>query len=338
MGHPSIVNETPFAANLLFTINRDGYPVCAPIVKGTFSIVPQVVPAEVQLPIDFVGTHYGPPHGSSIQLEADAAYHKPATDVVLLGHAYSRRDNDTQVDVQFNAGRLTKTVRVFGDRVFEKRLGMVTLSPPQTFDHIPLQYERAFGGWDSPTPDPFTSRFEPRNPVGVGFKRKHFEDGEAVPNLEDPKQLLKSYGDTPPPAGFGFIGPDWLPRSQYAGTYDANWENERAPLLPLDFDERFFNSAASGLVSEEPFQGNEEFFISGVSRTGPIHFKLPGLRPPHVRIVLRARPDQFVKMLLDTIIVDADSPCLITIWRGFIVLRNGPHDVRRVVVNHDGNT
>ena len=49
-------------------------------------------------------------------------------------------------------------------------------------------------------------------------------------------------------AAFGPVGRHWEPRVRYAGTYDDRWTEDRMPLLPKDFDDRFHNAAPPGLV------------------------------------------------------------------------------------------
>src|SRR5262245_60706553 len=50
------------------------------------------------------------------------------------------------------------------------------------------------------------------------------------------------------PFGFGFFPKNRPPRLGYAGTYDAKWTESRCPLLPEDFDDRFFQAAFPGLI------------------------------------------------------------------------------------------
>jgi len=244
-------NKTGFAFEGIFVADEEGQPLLVPVVKATFilSAAGELMLADEQTPLDLAGQLWGDPDTSSYKYEPETAFTKLTTDVVLIGHAHPAKAVARHVDTAFRVGPVEKTVRVFGDRVWKKRFGIVDMTNPEPLEKIPLIYERAFGGWDSAEPDPMTSRFEPRNPVGVGFKRKKFEDGMPLPNLEDPKKPLKMYGDTPPPAGFGFISPNWQPRVSYAGTYDGKWEKERAPLLPKDFDTRFFNAASPGLIA-----------------------------------------------------------------------------------------
>ena len=194
------------------------------------------------------------------------------------------------------------------------------MTRPRAFERVPLQWERAFGG-----------KGEPRNPVGVGFRSSHgrFEEGLRAPNLEDPARPFKGWGDRPTPAGFGFTAAHWEPRARYAGTYDKRWAEERAPLLPRDFDRRFLNAAAPGLVAPGYLRGDEGAVATGVSGAGGISFKLPGVAPPRVEVEHAGREDAKVAMGLDTVILDTDAGKLFLLWKGELVVRE-PTAVRTI--------
>lgn len=100
------------------------------------------------------------------------------------------------------------------------------------------------------------------------------QQGDPLPNLEDPKQLL-SEGVHPTPAAFGCIPPAWLPRRTRAGTYDDAWKTQRAPYLPVDFQPSFFNCAADGLSFDRHLTGGESLCIEGASRRGTLQAILP---------------------------------------------------------------
>src|SRR5262249_50414365 len=156
--------------------------------------------AEKQVPVNMAGEFWGKPEDSSYKYEPEIATHKLATDVVLVGHAHVPHPT-TQIDVKLAVGSLQKTVRVIGDRYWSRSFGEPGMTSPEPFERMPLTYERAFGGWDRSAPDPKEHSYEPRNPVGTGFRAKQgrFEDCIRLPNLEDPHHLIKSYGDMPPP-------------------------------------------------------------------------------------------------------------------------------------------
>src|SRR5205823_929885 len=110
-------------------------------------------------------------------------------------------------------------------------------------------------------------------PVGRGFVSNSAREDLAevpLPNLEDPGALITRYQDRPAPAGFGFIAPGWEWRKKYAGTYDDAWLNGRCPLLPADFNPRFYNAAHPDLVSKEFFRGGERIHVTNVRKDGPV--------------------------------------------------------------------
>ncbi|MEZ6138543.1 MAG: DUF2169 domain-containing protein [Pirellulaceae bacterium] len=316
--------------------DRHGREIVAPLLKATFALSISTKPAlsENQAEVCMAGVFNSDLDAASYKYEPETAYTKSTTDVVLVGSAHPTQRNQTHADVRVRVGdAVDKTVRVFGDRTWIRRLGMIEKSHPAVIDQpIPLIYERAFGGWDAAEPDPMTSRFEPRNPVGVGFKRMEFEDGLPLPNLEDPRRPLNMYGDTPPPAGFGFISPHWQPRAALAGTYDKRWQETRAPLLPKDFDERFFNAASPGMITKEYLRGDEAVLIENATPSGRLSFQLPGVPPPKVRVQLRGLPDVLLQTNLDTVIINTDEMLLLLLWRAHVPLRSGPHDVAAIEV------
>jgi hypothetical protein len=161
-------------------------------------------------------------------------------------------------------------LRVFGDRHW---LGWEP-SNPAPFVKMPLVYERAFGG--SMQTHDTVRETEERNPVGVGLALGHARAaiGDALPNIEDPRQLL-SGGTCPTPAGFGCIAPSWLPRRAFAGTYDERWQRTRAPYLPEDFQARYLNCASEGLTFDHYLTGGEPVLLVGMSERGPLYSAVP---------------------------------------------------------------
>jgi hypothetical protein len=130
--------------------------------------------------------------------------------------------------------------------------------------------------------------------------------------------------------GFGFTSPHWQPRARYAGTYDEAWNKTRKPLLPRDFDRRFFNAAAPGLVASSHLKGGEPVIIANASPKGRLAFSLPRQTPPAVTI--RMGGSIAPELHLDTVILDTDAHQVLLRWRGFVLLDRGPHDVRGISI------
>jgi hypothetical protein len=92
-----------------------------------------------------------------------------------------------------------------------------------------------------------------------------------------------------------------MPRRALAGTCDAQWQEARSPLLPTDFDRRFFD-ATDGMVADGSLRGDEYLLIRGVNRGAILDFTLPSIAPPHVAVASRhEREDVQQDTVLDTI-------------------------------------
>lgn len=287
-----LINSTRFPAQLAILPDRDGYETLVAIWKSAWTVSgDRPVPAEEPAVITQADEFRGKPGESSVTYESDLALWKPATDIVLLGHAYAPKPKAKEGVVRLRVGPVSQSAAVTGDRKWGFRLGLVHISGPEPFEKIPLVYERSFGGAQpgksvkegkSDPAQPSYLGADERNPIGAGFvqkKQRTFVDGLALPNIEHMRKRLKSPGQKPPPVGFGFLGRHWLPRRTYAGTYDAAWEANRLPLLPSDFDERSFNGAPEGLQASPHLRGGEAVHAVGVHPRGPWKFTLPTTRP-----------------------------------------------------------
>ena len=336
MGHPEVENSTPFAFEALYLVDEAFRPLVVPLVKATFAIGAdgRCRSADEQVPPNLEGECWGDdPETSSYKYEPEVAFTKPATDVVLIGHAYAPDSRTTEMRVGLRVGQLSKQLLITGDRAWFRTAGIVSATRPRPFEKVPLVYERAFGGWDRGHADAAKHTCEPRNPVGTGYRRAGgFAEDLRLPNIEDPRAPITAFGDRPAPAGFGFVSPHWQPRAQLAGTYDAAWQKSRAPLLPVDFDRRHLNAASPGLVAEGYLRGDETVAGVGLTPDGRLHFALPGVPPPPVQLELLDGRTEAVPLNLDTVVIEPDERRVTLLWRGHRALRTGPHDVRRIDV------
>lgn len=324
-------NETPFGAELMLLADKQGVDTLFTVVKATFTIGESLSVAEKQVPVTLADEHYGEPEVSSIRTPSDVALHKPGTDVLIIGSACAPDERPVwHMDVSASVGSVSKTVRVFGDRVWNQNGPAATMEWVAPFVRMPLVWERAFGGSDITDAGPAA---EPRNPVGTGFRasggRKAMA-GAPVPNVEDPWALITGPGDAPAPAGMAAIAPAWLPRRAFAGTYDDQWQQSRAPYLPEDFDLRFFQVAAPGMVSSRPLVGGEPVRLRGFTPGGSLDFYLPVLTVRatyHVDRATEQRP-----AVLDTVVVAPDEHRLVMLWRASLPCDKKVLKVREVTV------
>jgi hypothetical protein len=328
-----IENQTPFAYGWMVLLDKQAAEHLVFALKATYAIDEsgRIGLAQKQEPIRPVDEFYGEPGISSIRYEAELGPAKPATDVVLVGSAVARKPGTTEMEVSFRVGQLSKVVRVFGERRWKNALIGHSISKPLPFDRVPLTYENAYGGKDTSQKNPKNHGHEPRNPVGRGFraKKSHLEFADTLlPNIEDPSDSLRSPGGGVTPQGFGFIGRDWEPRVQYAGTYDQKWLEERMPLLPLDFNERFHNTASPGLTANGYLKGNEIVELTGCTRSGRLTFSLPGVSP-HARAVT-ARKSIPITLNLNTVLLDAETMRLSLLWKGDVNIHKQLMKIRQV--------
>ncbi len=310
-------NHTRFACGMSVFANERGVECVYLAVKGTWHMTPEGLElAAEQPPLVPVDQPRGAPELSSLAHAGEMTLTKPGTDVLLIGQAYAPGGSAKVMDVRLSVGAMSKTVRVFGKRSWKSGLFGYKISDPEPFETMPLVYELAFGGTDAQPRNPDKVDFEPHNPIGMGLVPTNSNvQPEAVPlpHLEDPEQLIKGPKDRPAPAGFGPVCPHWMPRKQYAGTYDDAWVRKRAPYLPLDFDPRFLQVAPPGLVAEAYLQGGEPVEIVGASAAGTLAFELPAC-------TLGATFHFDGRMLnpplnLDTVVFDPDQERLSLVWR-----------------------
>jgi hypothetical protein len=308
-----IRNATPFKASLMLLPDADGIDTVYAVVKGTFALGNRLTLADEQLPVVLADQHYDDPASSSIKVASDVCLGKRQTDVLVVGTACAPADQPVwSMHVSVAVGSARKTIRVFGDRVWDGGSGVATVAYLTPFVRMPLTWERAYGGADETPQGP---AHHPRNPVGAGFRVRGGTKpvvGTALPNVEDPASLISSPSEAPGPAGFASIAPAWEPRRLYAGTYDEVWQTERAPFLPKDFDSRFFQLAPAGLGNGQ-LQGGEPIELRGLTPNGLLQFALPLLG---IRAAYRLESSTQERAgVLDTVIIEPDTGRVIMIWR-----------------------
>ena len=201
----------------------------------------------------------------------DLCLPKPGAEVLVAGCCRAPGHSLVPAqEVTLRVGDWKRRIAVFGDR---ERLPGGGVSEPVPFNAMPLVWERAFGGPDNPA-----------NPVGKGLDAEG-KPSRALPNLEDPAQLLLLASDQPLPVCPFPVSLDNPARRALSGTYDQHWLDTRWPAYPDDCDPDFFHSAqkAQRLASFSGapvfFQGGEPLEITGMHHEYPrISSRLPDVR------------------------------------------------------------
>ena len=328
-----VENHTPFLGAQIVVLDKEGAEQLILALKATYDLADGrgLEIAKDQQPLRLVDQFQGEPGISSIRYAAELGPPNLTTDIALVGSAVATRPDVTSIDVGLRVASITKWARVFGDRQWKKGLLGFTLSSPLPIERVPLTYENAFGGQDKSAKSQKHHAREPRNPVGRGFKAKKSSldfAGKPAPNIEDPQKLLHHPGDAVEPQGFGFIGRDWEPRVQYCGTYDEKWLAERIPLLPLDFNDRFYHAAHPDLIAPAPLKGGESVEVVGCSPSGRLFFSLPVLRPA-VKVSGSALAES-AEMKMDTLLIDTDAMKLSLIFKAAVKIHRRLMNVRLI--------
>jgi len=326
-----IDNRTPFAAERGWVRDRDGAEVWLVAVKCTFDIKPDgsTQVSDEQPPVLRVPEYHGEPGKSSVKYEADLIQTKKTTDIIVVGHAYAPPGQSvTKLDVGFRVGPVQKMLQVSGDRQW----GVLGLTDPEQFTKMPLVYERAFGGVDTKSAQPERD-WEWRNPVGCGFavKKAHL-DGVPVPNVESTDRLIRSWDDRPAPAGFGAIGNHWQPRASFAGTYDDKWMKNRQPLLPEDFDERFFQCAPADQQAPQFLMGGEPVALLNLSPAGSLRFALPKLYLGFETRFYDGSREIHKTRKLHSVILEPDFPRVSLVWHSALPCHFKVQKLERTIV------
>jgi hypothetical protein len=236
--------------------------------------------------------------------------------------------------VEFEVGPVRKQARIVGNRFWVRGLWGANMSAPEPFTEMPLVWERASGGWDRSHVDPEFHTCDKRNPFGVGFQRDFgpTQDQIPLPNIEDVNDPVTTLGRRTKPCGFGFINPDWEPRASYAGTYDKDWIETKMPLLPDDFDLRFFNAASPGLITSGYLAGNEQVFVRNCGKEEKLEFELPGAPAPSCRFRIAKQQDVQLTGNLDTVVVNVAEETVTLTYRCHVPLALGFDRLREVQI------
>ncbi len=280
----SVDNRTPFPALAFRQYNMEGELAGIVVARGTFKLTdggPLQI-AEEQYPLVMSDTYEGDPHETPLVACTDLAPFKPGTDVTFLGATFSPgAEAASSWTCGLKLGPVSKRLRVHGPRVWRAHTrktwkGLVDRTKEDALDHweltegepieyLPLDWRRALGGQDANEAEKLLAR----NPIGQGIvdPASFLERSEwPAPQIEDASQPILTVEDQPGPAGFGPLSPFWKDRAERAGTYDDAWLNDRHPLLPRDFDYRFWQAAHPDLVAEPWLQGDEEFELENLLR------------------------------------------------------------------------
>lgn len=248
----------------------------------------------------------GDPAWTPLVHEQDIAPAKVGTDLTIRTIARApdhKPRSDWAVSISV-PDRLTYGFQVRGPSVWShsSRRGWHRQTA-EPITQLPITYALAAGG-KAPTAQELT--VDDFNPSGIGLVTKELLDKGADIPIPQIGALAEFMTDDPmsPIAvqGFGPVAKAWMPRRAFAGTFDKEWQRERHPRMPLDYNYRFWNMAPRPLQIEPPLNGDEEIIVSGIShREDSLRMRLPGAR---CGLRLDGREQVNLAMTLDTVMLD----------------------------------
>lgn len=185
----------------------------------------------------------------------DMVMPKGEAEFVVCGNAHSPTGKPvTQLDAGAQVGKVSKVIRVFGDRQwYYGELSLFKVTAPEAFTSMPLGYDKAFGSPDYG----FNTLGQGYNPNSFAFL--YGERTAPMPNLEYPQQPVNSHRKKYMPASLGPMDIMWQQRSKWVGTYDEKWIQNSFPNLADDADMRVHNVAAEDQRTTGYWQGGEPF-------------------------------------------------------------------------------
>jgi hypothetical protein len=331
-------NRSPYAATMLILPDRAGIESLLVVVKGTFDLATGSRAAD-QEPLIEADTWSGEPGRSELLAAHDLALEKPGTDVLVVGDVVAPAGREvTSLEVALRVGPLRKEWRVVGERQWRRTWLGWRPTPPAPFTRVPLRWELAAGGHDVDPADPHNPALavcDRRNPVGIGLHHPHQRAawrGAPLPRFEPLAQPIRRRRDRPEPINAGPIAPTWMPRASYAGTYDAAWQQRRAPFLPTDFDPRFFQAAPPDQIITPHLQGGEPILLSGFSPAGEVRATVPSAKPAAV-LRWQDGTTQALPLILDTLVLQPQAGRCTATWRGLVPLGTRTFQVSEIALD-----
>lgn len=345
MGVIHIENHTGLPHLMYEKTTPAGVPMDILVIRGTFDFAPgRAMPlseeqSEIVLGDRFDGPLATHPLQAVIAEEGDLLLGKPGTDVLLQGSVHSFEGQwQTSWPVEVHVGPVRKTLQVYGPRTVNKGLMGWTLGAPDKVEKVALDYRLAFGGsFYDPEPSPgqalIPSVSYPSNTAGCGWLpsaaqlstlesavRQRIEaqlaqlDSLPAPQIEDPAHPYKAPSQRLQPVGLTALARWWQPRVGLQGTLDGQWLADRYPLLPEDFDPRFYQSAPADQVVAPYLTGDENVRLKGCLREGDCTLQLPGVGP--IAVCESADAEPYVSVpVLDTLRLDLDKRQAVLLWR-----------------------
>jgi hypothetical protein len=224
-----------------------------------------------------------------------------------------------EATVTLRLGALSSTLRIIGDRKWQRGARALVPTPPAPFVEMPISYRRAYGGAAT---EEDSQGLYPDNPVGIGYyATEEAALGNALPNIEPADHPGSTRWDRPVPVA------GW-------GPYPSSWALRMKEALELEGDKlkrvrrSIFNNAHPSLVATDVRQG-DRLQLDGVLDE-PFECRIP-LDTLHVDAIvgeqkLTAAPR------IDGVSLWLDERKLVVKHRAVFSYPVRPHEIRKAVL------
>lgn len=336
----NINNHYPFEATVQSATDLEGYECAALMLKATYLFpskpggsigfaVKQAPWFYADSPLDETGL-------GGVLHEADLPFEKPHPEFLVAGQAHAPEGKPTERFLfGVSVGQQVKAMVAVGARTWHAGL-LGKASPIEPILSLPASYAHGFGGADPTKMSEDDTHWCRSNHAGTGYcsspASKH-ADGMRLPQLEPANARFAQPCTRFTSLGLGPVARNWVPRVQWAGTYDEQWRDQRWPRLPADFDARYFQSAVQDqwlpeLVTDQPIVLINMTAASSVY-TSELRFKLP-LLDYHATVHPRRGNSTRVQLRPDTLVIEPDAGRFSIIARKQFPLVEGLHEIESV--------
>ncbi len=232
---------------------------------------------------------------SAMISDHDFPIHKKNTDVLVYGKAktYAKKPMNSHTCRLLIDEHIDKSLTIIGERQWIDHSGSLTVSSAKPFIERDIDYTHAIGG-------------DERNRLGSGIADTNEELASMkVPSVFYVGQNWQANSNKVQVAGFGPLPPFFSERSRWAGTFDERWQEERRPLWPVDFDDRFYQSAPSDQQCKGYLIGGERLMVSGFCHDDALSFRIPTEK--YQTIVTFQDKEEILLMPIYTVWIDANK-------------------------------
>jgi hypothetical protein len=262
-----LINTTPFAADFFNTVVDEDRMLGSVVIRTIHRIENNVLVPDPTREWPVTGDPYETEFG---EFDGETPFVREGCDLFLLGYAYSSTD-PAKTTVELRVGsHFSHSIRVFGDRKWERRGERLAPSEPEPFSRIPLTWDRAFGGTTKVEglDVPFSA-----NPNGCGFYWESEQaEGSPLPNLEDPKKIICEWNDRPDPVGTAPYSREWALRALNSAEIDTSGEVPTVRRIKPSY----FNNAVPRLILPRAPGAGESVIATSVCVEGDnIEFRMP---------------------------------------------------------------